>query len=276
MSDEFKSKQSELDKSKSTQSKSSKPKLNQSELFRFNYLADYERPLITLMTEKLSPYLAQTFGYHALLYSPLAEMICRESLAIKHRVVIGPSVQQRHQLSLVCHYEELPIAADSVDLVVLPHILQSVDQPHQVLREAERVLIPEGTLMLVGRHPYRWEGIKRRVKVCRDSKKLSTGDISQRRILDWLRLLGLEAEQQIQLSTNYKKLQESQLSPWLKEVSQHFCHYMASYYIIIAKKQVSSLTPIRPSWRKNKQLVRPRLAEPSVQGQVESWFEQLK
>lgn len=270
----------------SNESKPNRPKPNECqlgesqcgppELSRFNYMPDCEQALISLMIEKLSPYLAQVFGYHALLYSPLAEIICRQSLAIKHRVVVGPEVQHRHQLSLVCHYESLPVASDSVDLVLLPHILQNVEQPHQVLRESERVLIPEGTLILIGRHPYRWQGIKKRANLCRASRKLSTGDISQRRILDWLRLLGLETEQQIQLSTSYKKVEEMQLSPWLKNISQYLCHYIASYYIIIAKKKVSSLTPIRPSWRRNKQLVRPRLAEPSVQGQVENWFKQIK
>jgi SAM-dependent methyltransferase len=227
------------------------------------------------MTEKLEPHLAQSFGYHALLYSSLAKVICADALPIKHQVVISPDVQERHQLSLVCRYEELPIASDSVDLVVLPKILQNSCQPHEVLREAERVLIPEGQLIIIGRHPYRWRGLKKRFKSL-GSKQQPSADISQRRIIDWLRLLGLEVDKQVQLCCSHKKLQQSQLSPKLKKLASYLCHYVASYYVIIAQKKVSSLTPIRPSWRRNKQLVPPRLAEPSVKGQVENWFEQLK
>lgn len=231
-----------------------------------------------LIIAKLEPYLMQTFGYHALFYTPLAKTLCQQSLSIKHQFVIAPenTTAENQSASLLCCYEELPIASDSIDLAILPNILQNSTQPHQVLREVERVLIPEGTLILIGRKPFSWQGIKKRITTRDVTKELKTFDISPRRVIDWFRLLGLETEVQINLSMTHKKLQQSQLSPWLKKAGEFFCDYFASYYIIIAKKKVSTLTPIRPSWRKNKQLVPPRLAEPSVKGQVESWFEHLK
>jgi ubiquinone/menaquinone biosynthesis C-methylase UbiE len=38
----------------------------------------------------------------------------------------------------------LPLAANSIDLVVMPHTLEFAPDPHQMLREVERVLVPEG------------------------------------------------------------------------------------------------------------------------------------
>src|SRR3970040_2362317 len=45
---------------------------------------------------------------------------------------------------------QLPLASQSVDLVVLPHALESHEHPHEVLREAERVLMPEGHVVISG------------------------------------------------------------------------------------------------------------------------------
>src|SRR5688572_23280374 len=38
---------------------------------------------------------------------------------------------------------QLPLASQSVDLVALPHVLEFHAHPHEVLREVERVLMPE-------------------------------------------------------------------------------------------------------------------------------------
>src|SRR6476620_2322904 len=38
---------------------------------------------------------------------------------------------------------QLPLASQSNDLIALPHALEFHPNPHEVLREAERVLIPE-------------------------------------------------------------------------------------------------------------------------------------
>src|SRR5882672_10676538 len=45
---------------------------------------------------------------------------------------------------------QLPIASQSVDLIALPHVLESHEDPHEVLREAERVLMPEGQIVISG------------------------------------------------------------------------------------------------------------------------------
>ncbi|WP_444994571.1 class I SAM-dependent methyltransferase [Aliikangiella sp. IMCC44359] len=228
---------------------------------------------IDLITGKLSPILAQVFGYHALLYSSLAKTLCSDALCIKQQVVIG---KEGENISLKCHFEELPIASDSIDLALLPGVLQQSHNPHQVLREVERVLIPEGVVVLIGRNPLSWQGISQRIKQRNVKPEHKFKDISRGRIGDWFRLLGLEAESIINISVTNDRLQKSHSYFWVKRLGQIFCDYFCSYYIIVARKKVSTLTPIRPSWRRNKHLVPPRLAEPSVKSQVEHWFEQLK
>ena len=231
------------------------------------------RSRVKLITERIAPQLAQIFGYNALLYTPLAKTICEKELCIKNKVIIG---QYGDKLSVKCRFEELPIAPDCIDLAVLPAILQQSEFPHQVLREVERVLIPEGVVIVIGRNPFSWQGIKNLVRQKRKKTKKLNRDISRRRIEDWFRLLGLETETEINVSVTNNKLQKSHSYYWVKRLGQTFCDWFCSYYIIIARKKVSTLTPIRPSWRRNKQMVPSRLAEPSVKAQVEHWFEQLK
>ena len=57
----------------------------------------------------------------------------------------------------------LPLAGNSVDLVVLPHVLEFAADPHQILREVERVLVPEGQVLISGFNPFSLWGIKRRL-----------------------------------------------------------------------------------------------------------------
>ncbi|MET1254670.1 class I SAM-dependent methyltransferase [Aliikangiella maris] len=227
---------------------------------------------IQLIAENLNPVLAQVFGYNALLYSDLAYQLSGDALRIKQQLVIGP---QGNQLTVKCRFEELPVAADCIDLALLPAILQQSNNPHQILREVERVLIPEGVLVVIGRNPLSWYGIKHWFGQRRIDKLKKHKDISRTRLADWFRLLGLETESTINISMTNEKLQKSNAYPWVRRVVQLFCDYFCSYYIIVARKKVSTLTPIRPSWRRNKQLVPPRLAEPSVTSQVENWFKQL-
>jgi len=94
----------------------------------------------------------------------------------------------------------LPFAANSVDLVVLPHVLEFSADPHQVLREVERVLVPEGHVLVSGFNPYSMWGVRRGVR--RGLHRVAGrrepafpwvgGYLSMRRIKDWLKLLGFE------------------------------------------------------------------------------------
>lgn len=231
------------------------------------------QPRMQLIADKLQPHLAQAFGYNALLYSDLAKQLCDDTLPIKNQVVIG---ETGLRLNLKCRFEELPIASDCIDLALLPGVLELSEFPHQLLREVERVLIPEGLVVVIGRNPFSWHGLHNRYKSWRDEKHSLKSDISRRRLGDWFRLLGFETDTEINISLSNHKLQNSQSYSWVKQLGQTFCDYFCSYYIIIARKKVSTLTPIRPSWRRNKQLVPSRLAEPSVRTQVENWFHQLK
>ncbi|OYU30463.1 MAG: hypothetical protein CFE39_13340 [Comamonadaceae bacterium PBBC2] len=86
-----------------------------------------------------------------------------------------------------------PWPADSLDLVVLPHVLERSADPHACLREVERVLIPEGQVLITGLNPLSFWGWQYD-HAQRHQKDKSAHLIGYRRLRDWLRLLGFEVQ----------------------------------------------------------------------------------
>lgn len=110
-------------------------------------------------------------------------------------------------LSLLADYEALPFPSNSLDLVVLPHTLELAEDPHQTLREVERVLVPEGKVVVTGFNPTSLWGLRRRqesfaLRMGWSSRRPPTmpalpedGELlGWRRLRDWLRLLNFDVE----------------------------------------------------------------------------------
>ncbi len=96
---------------------------------------------------------------------------------------------------LVDHFEELPIATQSLDLVVLPHVLEFASDPHQVLREVDRVLRPEGRVIVSGFNPVSLWGARQwwTRALAGDAFVPREGQfIALPRLRDWFKLLSFE------------------------------------------------------------------------------------
>ena len=91
-----------------------------------------------------------------------------------------------------CHPEQLPLAGQSLDLVALPHLLEFSPNPHQLLREVERVFRPEGRVLIAGFNPLSLWGMRRMLSRERDIWPWQGRFIHLYRIKDWLALLGFE------------------------------------------------------------------------------------
>lgn len=85
----------------------------------------------------------------------------------------------------------LPLCSGSVDVVILVHQLEFNARPHQVIREAARVLAPEGHLLVLGFNPYSLWGIRRYLTLGSGQPPWSGRYLSAHRIQDWMQLLGV-------------------------------------------------------------------------------------
>ena len=156
------------------------------------------------------------FGFHALQLG-LPELEALRANRMPHRWVAAdanristPDEAQTEgvtapvAVALMCDFDALPFDSNSLDLVVLPHALEFARDPHLALREVERVLVPEGRVVVVGFNPSslwglrQWLGHWLRRLVSRSRPMLflpSAGEFMRyRRLRDWLRLLSFEVE----------------------------------------------------------------------------------
>jgi SAM-dependent methyltransferase len=86
----------------------------------------------------------------------------------------------------------LPFESQSLDLLLLPHVLEFSANPHQVLREAERVLRPEGRLLLSGFNPRSLWGLARLLRGAERGYPWNGSFLNVSRVKDWMVLLGME------------------------------------------------------------------------------------
>ena len=129
---------------------------------------------------------ADVFGYNAFqLGMPGIDLLRGSRIALQCRVdPVGPA-------GMRADFRDLPIASNSADLVVLPHVLEFSDDPHQILREVARVLLPEAQVMIACFNPWSLWGFRRFFG--RKARYPWNGHfINLPRLKDWCALLGLE------------------------------------------------------------------------------------
>ena len=124
---------------------------------------------------------------------PMHDLLCGSPARHLLRVALTPE-RPRSGVSLVCNGTALPLEAESVDGVVLAYVLEFDPCPHEVLREATRILNGEGRLLILGLEPLTppalsWRLLPRRL---RPPPWAAARLLSTERLCDWLRLLDLE------------------------------------------------------------------------------------
>src|SRR5471032_2568837 len=151
----------------------------------------FTTPLGQYLLEKEQAYLddatSDIFGFHALQVG-LAKFDLLRASRIAHRVRVDATGLP----DLYAKSHELPVATQSVDLVVLPHALEFAAQPHEILREVDRVMMPEGRLVIVGFNPWSLWGLRSAVGFSRSEVPWNGRFVSLLRVKDWLALLGFD------------------------------------------------------------------------------------
>lgn len=231
------------------------------------------RELAAREQECLERMLDDTFGYYLLQIGGSAGFSEAMRVSRIRQRILLPAHPIRHApgAQVVADPGLLPIAADSVDAVLLPHTLEFADDPGQVLREAERVLIPEGRVIVVGFNALSLWGAwglvrrrQRRVPWCGTF-------LTPFRIGDWLSLLGFDIEMQemMMFRPPWRRALLTELS-FLDSMGRRFWPFFGGVYAIRAVKRVSTLTPVRPSWKSRRPVLAGGAVKPTARGSVAS------
>ncbi len=166
--------------------------------------------------------------------------------------------------------DELPFDSDSLDLLLLPHVLEFADNPHQILREVERVLRPEGSLIICGFNPISLWGMQRTLGR-KQGYPWCGNFIRLPRLKDWLALLGFEIAGG-RFAAYAPPLRQAK---WLgrfafmEKAGDRWWAVSGGVYFLHAIKRVPGVRPIKPAW--NGRLVgsllpaRPKLNRDAVQ-----------
>ena len=161
----------------------------------------------------------------------------------------------------------LPVDSHSVDVVVMPHILEFEAHPHEALREALRVLVPEGHLVLCGFNPWSLLGL-RQLLGPRRAMPWSGHFLGLSRIKDWLALLGFDvlALESCFFRPPFRDERVQRRLRFLDVAGRTAWPYFAGAYVVLARKRVTTLTPLRPRWNPRRRLVAVGLTGPSPGG----------
>jgi SAM-dependent methyltransferase len=227
----------------------------------------YDRPVGQLLLaqerEELDTILPTLFGYHIVQVGCLLGDDLMASSRIANQVLLDPDSDGEALVPGAYAYPDaMPIATDSVDVVMLPHTLEFERDPHQILREADRVLIPEGHVVVLGFNPWSLWGVWRLFRG-RSCKAPWCGDfLSLTRIKDWMALLGFD----VVLVRRYffrpplQRMGVMRRLGFMEKLGRKLWPRLSGAYVLVAKKRVATLTPIKPRWRSRKLvpgLVRP-------------------
>jgi SAM-dependent methyltransferase len=206
------------------------------------------------------------FGYHALqLGLPELDTLASNRMPHKWLALTEPqSVSGPVKPDLVTEFAALPFEENSLDLVVLPHSLELNVDPHATLREVERVLVPEGKVVICCLNPASLWGLRqrrghvyRRLGVGNELYLPDAGDfIGYWRLRDWLRLLSFEVEASSfgcwrPAMSSEKWLQRY---AWMDAVGERWWPIFGAVYFIVAVKRVRGAKLIGPGWKKAKRL----------------------
>ena len=197
--------------------------------------------------------IADVFGYNSLqLGLPEHNFLRASRIPFKCRTAPAGAADLR------ADFFDLPIASNSVDLLLLPHALEFSIHPHQILREAQRVLMPEGHAVITCFNPWSLWGLRRLFTRAHDSYPWSGDFITLPRLKDWLALLELEVDSgrmgcYLPPCAHEKWLQRFR---FMEAAGDRWWPIAGGVYFLRVVKRLRGMRVILPRWRE--QLARRR------------------
>jgi SAM-dependent methyltransferase len=216
------------------------------------------RYLLAWEQQQCDAAVADVFGYVALQCGvPELDALAANRMPTRVIAVLGADTaceQGERSLVRVASYEDLPFDAQSLDLVVLAHVLECAADPHQILREVDRVLRPEGRLVVIGFNPVSFWGARHLAArtLSRPCPPCTGPFIAVQRLRDWLMLLSYGIERGRYGCYRPPCRTQRWLDRWafMEKAGDRWWPILGSVYTISAVKRVRGMRLIGPAWKK--------------------------
>jgi len=204
--------------------------------------------IVEEINQVLKPWWPKFFGYHLLKIGALSGFIDSSGCAIKHQMNL---VERKSSGNIIGDADDLPFLEHSIDVCLLSHVFEFSLDPHHVVREANRVLIPNGYLVITGFNPFSLAGLNKFIPYRKNNAPWNERFFSAMRVKDWLHLMGYEilVDEKVLHSSLSGKLSQGKIAKYWQDIASEFLPSLGSVYILVAKKRVHPLTPIKPKWK---------------------------
>lgn len=225
----------------------------------------FETPLgqQLLQEEKhiLDEELSNMFGYHLLQLSINRDIQLFESSRIGHCFALGAGqADTEKSVQAYSALDALPLEDETVDVTVLHHVLEYSQNPHQVLREASRVTIARGYIVVFGFNPFSLMGVVKPLAQILSSRPIwKRGSLRKSRVSDWLQFLDFNTLR-VYSGVYNPPLQNHNFIKNCSGINRVLSRWgvpFGNYYCLVARKDRACLTPLKPLWKTSGALVAP-------------------
>lgn len=199
--------------------------------------------------------LEKQYGKHCLLLGSPQQQRLLDTSVMTHHLFLSPMIRKYPHVCLIeSEFFELPIASGSIDLVLLPHTLEHLDNPRQLLSEACRIVKPDGHVLILGFNPLSWWGLK----------KNQGNLIASATVKRWLQLAECQViRQEMFLFRPYSAHLYRKLK-FLEWVGRYCFPALGGVYLLMAQNKSIPLTPIKMRWTQSLSNVRISIPKPTV------------
>ncbi len=214
------------------------------------------------------------FGYHLMQLSSVKNANFASSSRINHCFSFAPTEVSDcgpTPSEGVANFDELPLPDEVVDVTVLHHVLEFSENPHQVLKEAARVTMPRGYVVIVAFNPLSAAGLLQRVFALFSSKGVSKRrSLRLGRMRDWLEFLDFSCVNTRNVFHNLPINNARYLASTKILEKLHYKNKMPGgmSFVMVARKDKAGLTPIKPQWEKPGILNAMPIAKQAIKGKA--------
>jgi len=202
----------------------------------------------------LAPWWPRIFGYHLLKVGALSSQINSLQCSIARHF----SLFDGHGANIQADPHYLPVQQHTIDAVVSCFLLEFEQNPYQILREFDRVLISSGYVFIVGFNPVSPVFAGKILPKYQSKLPWNGQFFMPSRVKDWLGLLGYQVladERLMHHSLLGPVGRQAEHQPWWQKSLANWLPSTGSVFVIVARKLTVPLTPIKdkskinaPTW----------------------------
>ena len=214
--------------------------------------------LLAQEQQAIADELKYLFGYHFMQLGLVKGLGFASHSRINHCFSLSPTCHMMASPSVsysaVAEFDRLPLQDETIDVSVLHHVLEFSQNPHQVLKEAARVTVPRGNLIIVAFNPLSINGLFQPLGALVNNKSIyRRRALRAGRMRDWLAFLDFTCVNTRDVFHNLPVNSVRYLAStrFIESVFRKSRLPMGMSYVMVARKDKMGFTPIKPTWERS-------------------------